>query len=52
MTEKERINRWKQSKKDLGWRGIYMFGPPELVKLIKEVQRKWKYENPQHYKQT
>lgn len=49
---KKKINNWQSwqdTKKKLGWQVVHGLVPAPLAIEIKELMRKWKYENPEHY---
>lgn len=44
-------SKWRDTKiKNDGWRRVDLFVPEPLAKQVKELCRKWKYENPIFYK--
>jgi hypothetical protein len=46
----ERFDKWKEDKRQQGWKYFNVFVPSELADLLRRQMRQWKYENPQHYK--
>lgn len=47
-----RQKKWIDRKRQDGWKHVQFLVPSPLADLLKELVRKWKYENPEHWEKN
>lgn len=50
LTQKEKMRMWRELKKQDGWLAVCMFVPPESAEELKQLKRKFKFNNTHLYK--
>ena len=50
LDNKTRWKLWHDNRVKEGWKRVQAFVPLELASQIKELCRRWKFENPSQYK--